>query len=96
MERITQERLAAITDVARRALEPTCHAPRRHGDGCKCKPPGNPLARAAMDMIAEIRAWREFGCLFEISRTGRNLKESNELMQNALKFAGEHRLFRDL
>lgn len=53
---ISEERLAAIRDVAKRELEPGCRnadAPvRTHREGCLCKRP-SPLAQAALDLLDE-------------------------------------------
>jgi hypothetical protein len=47
-------------------------------------------------MADVLQLWRRFGLLFEIARQARSARESQELMEQAIEFAAQHDLFRDL
>ena len=95
MPELTEERLAAIRDVALAGLTPGCRGGTYHPPNCQCRGK-NPLAQAALDMADEIDLWRRFGLLFSIAEQSTNRQESIENMENAREFAHRNGLLKNL
>ena len=92
MPKITEMRLAGITDTARHWSEDRCKDSARHAAGCRCQR-SHPLAQASLDMVRDLKLWREFGALFQKAKVADSPPAALLIMVKAAEWAEEKGLF---